>query len=1289
MPGLLVEMDAAGTPIPKVPKYGFTVQHQKVELDIDFSTQSLTGKVTLTILPETNDLRDVKIDARQCTIQDGCVLVGIVEKDEAGKDLVDYKAAEFEYEDPMKAMNIPEYYVWDAHQHKQMRERLGPLIQDSRANGALLIEFPKSVRVEEAPSESLSGGNAIAQRALDATAARSSSVALDSSAIPQSAVSAAPKTAVEPLSMYKAMSISISFSIPKFRDGLHFIGVAEGDTRYPHAYSKHSLDPGTASCIFPCIDDPAMRCTWDITIRCARTLGDALKRQLAPRNHRTLQHLLHRKGLPGGAPLPAPEEYEVPLSEDEKLLEMTILCSGEIQNETIDVEDSSKKVANFVINSIVAAQHVGLAIGPFEQIDLAEFREAEDDEKLGQSQSVPIFAYCLPGRAEEVRHTCMPLVHALDYFMFTYATAYPFEEKRFVFVDDQIRDVEHTSSLSICSTRLLFPTDITDPEVENVRTLVHAIASQWIGVLVVPEKVSDRWVTIGLSHFMTDLCMKTLIGTNEYYFRMKALSDKLVSLDVDRPSLHALGHTLHLGDFEHDFMKLKAPLVIFILDKRCQKASGSVGIVRVLSRLFTLANTGTTSDSLVSTDSFRRLTEKITKYRQTDPFFNQWVLGAGCPKLLIQQKFNKKRLCVEITITQKREPVDLKNPQPLEQAAFMREVKEDICGVYAGEVQPFFTGPMTIRIHEADGTPYEHIVDIKDGSSKIEIPYSTKYKRLRRKKPQTQRQTAAAGLSEDVSDEALYYCLGDVLQAEDDIKEWNLQTWSPDQEHAMTHEFYEWIRVDADFEWLCTKEFITGMPSYMYVSQLQQDRDVVAQQESLQFLLSQSYSGLVSTFLVRTLMDPRYFHGIRTMAAEGLAKHECLMVEDPKDPAPPGQKRNVPCGHLGKAYKELFCYPGSVTPRPNDFRDKKAYKVEKAVIKGLSQIRNKFGKCPKDVRDYILDSLRFNDNANNELSDYFKITNLLSALADSIIIKKDPNVASIEGETDTEIRDFDKYKLNVLSELERYRRMDEWINSYQNVFTVTVLDCRQRLMKAKVIPADALEFAQYLHDGTSDFVRIKAFYALVDLGYMSFNRVTSLLLVNLSTDPSPYTREHLMHVFYNGLANFAFGDVKAAESAPTSSFSTLALSVPPTQIDINTQESINASATDVNGDIEMTGQDRASSTTASNGTLGGTNPKDVSGDLVVEEDISLESRKAQAARTTTIEGALAALKEELKNNEVLQNALWKAVKSPIITLHEQTDLLDICSILYDAVESMTIKMKYPHVWSAKYLGKVC
>lgn len=1200
MPGLVMNtMEPPPIPTPAVPEptLGFVVSHQKLEFEIDFTSQTITGQTEITIIPQTRDLKVLRFNARQCEIRgDGVQVNG--------------RPAKIEYEDPYTKLDVPDYVAWTAEQHEMQKDKIRPLLQTRPVPGELVVSMPKTLRIEEVNPFSESA------RALGAATVRSSSITVGTPGSISIPPLTTPKMAEDAL-RFSQLVVTIPFTIRRFRDGLHFVGMVEGDSAYPHVYTRHSSYPGTASCIFPCIDDPAMRCTWEMSVKCGRTLGDALRRpqEMGRVNgvHMNKREHGHTK-LHGTNGTLGPGEDLLSVSHEDSLLEMTVVCSGDLLDEIADPDDTTKKIATFLCANQVAAQHIGFAVGPFEHVDLSEFREDDEDEKLGQ-KAVQVHGFCLPRRANEVRNTCATMAHAVDWLSLNFGS-YPFPDYKLCFVDNQVPDTVSIASMALCSNRLLFPEDIIDTEVEVTRQLVHALASQWIGVNIVASSRADTWVVVGVSYFITDLFMKQLCGNNEYRFRQKTLADKLVELDIQRPSLYALGETLHLGAFELEFMALKAPLVLFILDRRLMKSSGSTGLARIISRLFYNANTGEQlSDKTISTDGFRRLCEKIGHYK-VDAFFNQWVLGAGCPRFSVTQRFNKKRLSVEMTIHQKHDTVETQ--RKLEKEAFVREFKEETGGVYAGELQPFFTGPMTIRIHEADGTPYEHIVEIREYIQKIEIPYHTKYKRLKRSRREKERATAGPGadITADNENDVLLYCLGDVLQSQEEIDEWHLVDWDHELEQKMEQESYEWIRMDADFEWIC--ELSINMPPYMYVSQLQQDRDVVAQQDSMLYLGKAAAHPLVSTILIRTLMDRRYFHGIREMAASYLPKHAT-------------ETHNWTGRiHLEKAFQEFFCYPGSTMPRPNNFADKTAYLIQCAIPRAMAKIRNAEGKCPVECRQFILDQLRFNDNSSNEFSDHFYIANMLNSLAESLVPvqrgKPGEMNFSFDVEDPEELRNFQQI---AVEEIDRYRRMDEWILSYQNIYTTTALHCKQILMKSNVIPANPTEFFAYTHDGTFDQVRIKAFECLVDLGFFAGSPVVKYLLHIMSTDSSPFVRDRLYQVLGLGLAAVALGEHNEPEAAPP-----------------------------------------------------------VDDGLIVEEEADMEVKKAKVARTTTIEGALAAMRVELQDNEALKKAIWSAICSPEIGLSEQNDLLDICFFLYDSVETMIVRLRYPRYWKAKHLGKV-
>lgn len=772
----------------------FTVLAQKLELDIDFVTQSLKGKTVITIQPKTPELKSIRLNARQCIIKEATI---------GGR------SALFKYDDPYARVQMRP--SWTVYQHDIARELLEADLKlaPQDPEDALEVLMPKGVKIKETGAVMVIGARANGMVNGD---------------VPDSA---APK--IESVGSYGNLDISVEFAIPSFRDGLHFVGLLDGDDRYPHVYSHNSGLSGMACSIFPCVDSVSSRHEWDISIRCARTLGDAVRRpsrSLADHSSSMLTNgISHSDGVAQTNEIEE-AEYTVSLTEDDMRKEMVVICSGDLTDDIVDPKDPTHRTVSFRINNLVAPRHIGFAIGPFEHVNLSEFRESDQDEKLG-TNAIHVHGFCLPGRTDEVRNTCMPLAAALDFISLHYV-GYPFANHKICFVDDSSHSTADTASLSICSTRLLVPEDILDPLDDVTRELIRGLAAQWIGISVIPREPEDEWIAIGGQYFIADHFGQELWGKNEHRFRDKMAADKVVELDVHRPSLHALGrHVLQIADWR-EFMNLKAPLVLQILHQRLVKSSGRNGVNRIYAKLFGNAKTEALADGAVSTQNFLRTCEKVG-HAKLDGFFNQWIYGAGCPRFAISQKFNKKKLVVEISIKQTQNDGTVE--QKLDPTNFQRKVKENQLEIERSEIQAVFTGPMTIRIHEADGTPYEHIVEIKDQITRVEIPYNTKYKRLKRSRRQKERAAAAAGVdvSGDNQDDVLLYCLGDVLQSEEEVRDWRLTDWSKEDEDRMAQESYEWIRLDKDFEWIATITF--AQPHYMFVSQLQQDNDIVAQVE--------------------------------------------------------------------------------------------------------------------------------------------------------------------------------------------------------------------------------------------------------------------------------------------------------------------------------------------------------------------------------------------------------------------------------------------------------------------------
>ncbi|KAG9950657.1 hypothetical protein KCU85_g3434, partial [Aureobasidium melanogenum] len=1164
---------------------GFSVVSQKVDLTVNFAKQSISGSTEITIQPEIKDLKTIRLNCRQARISSANI--------EGSK-------VEFAYSDPYRKIKLPGRTT--ANQHEYLRSKIEGAIKQS-PDPELALEIPLRVKIKELNNDA------------------SSALARDSfkrqeSDYPGQAETPTTSHGQEPLLRYAPLRVTIEFEVTSFRDGLHFVGFSDQDSRYPHLYTRNTLGPGAVCSVFPCVDDATTRCMWEISIRCHKTLGDAFKK--TPQRT-SAEGDVEMTGTDQKEKKPR-DEYLINLSEEEKSLDLSIVCSGEMTDDILDPQDPTWRTVSFACFTPVAARHIGFAIGPFEHVDLTDFREVDEDDKLGQN-AIKVDGFCLPGRAEELRNTCMPMAKAIDYFVVVYGS-FPFSSYKLIFVDDLLQDVAHTASLSICSTRLLFPDDIIEPLDPNTRVLVHALASQWVGVNVIPKEARDMWAITGVSGFMRDTFMRKLAGNNEYRYQQKLASEQVFEQDVERYSIHQLGAQLDIDPSEYDFMALKSAVVLFILDRRLTKASGSSGVGRIITRLLLNAKTGELQNGELATDWFHRLCEKLG-HTKLDAFFKQWVYGAGCPLFKVNQRFNKKKLVVEMNIYQTQRERKIK--PDLQPSNFMREAKEQVSEVWAPEVSDPFTGPMTIRIHEADGTPYEHIVEIKDTHTKIEIPYNTKYKRLKRSKRAKERAMAANGidLGGEAENDVLLYCLGDVLQSEDEVKDWRLVDWGKEEEDRMGQESYEWIRMDADFEWIGKIDLI--MPIYMYVSQLQQDRDVVAQYESLQHVLKQNAHPLMSTILVRTLMDRRYFHGIRTLAAEGLTK--C---------ATPSLNW-VGQYHLEKAFQEFFCFADSTMPRANDFSDRMGYLIQKAIPVALSHIKDERGKVPMSVRRFFVDKLKFNDNSNNEFSDCYYVSTLMRCLADSLIASAVPQqtfAINPDDEDDLmqENLEDEKFQKEAINELERYRRIDEWISSYRNIYSVTALECMRKLLEHGVVKNKKVEILQYTQSGNADEVRLAAWDSLVQLKLARRPQILKYLLYSLCDDPSPYFRDQLLRVLGQALGTIALKKEEAEKPAPKP--------------------------------IET-------------------------GGLVLEQEepLAIQPLPEDLVGKSPPEIALAVLKAALIDDETFKAALWHVIQSPTLAIPEVVSFLDIAALIYDASNGLIVRLRLPRFYTAKHLGK--
>lgn len=225
-----------------------------------------------------------------------------------------------------------------------------------------------------------------------------------------------------------------------------------------------------------------------------------------------------------------------------------------------------------------------------------------------------------------------------------------------------------------------------------------------------------------------------------------------------------------------------------------------------------------------------------------------------------------------------------------------------------------------------------------------------------------------------------------------------------------------------------------------------------------------------------------------------------------------------------------------------------------------------------------------------------------------------------------------RFHKSCLEEIDRYRRADEWLPSYHNILSRAALNSTRTLAKAGIINTNPSHLIQYSRDGTADDLRLNAFANLFEMGLGKTDAVLRWFLFALGTDPSPYFRAHAYQIFGKFLGSLAIG--QTAETAT------------------NEQQQ-----------------------------------QQHDGLIIEQESSSTDARKADLARRTTVPGALAALKDDLKDNETLQHGLWTAITGPALSLPETKQLLDLCKLLYHEDTRMVLVLKYPRYWSCRKISK--
>ncbi|KAI8589053.1 hypothetical protein BDZ88DRAFT_396405 [Geranomyces variabilis] len=723
----------------------------------------------------------------------------------------------------------------------------------------------------------------------------------------------------------------------------------------------------------PCFDRQQEQCTWSIDIIVPSKLGDVLPSLYEP-------GVVYETDPDSGI--------------QEGNRDMIVVCSGHLDEEFVHPTEATKKICRFSVAKPASACSILLAIGPF--------------------HALPV-----PGWMSKEQCLCAPFPHS---------------SYKQVFLEDVYNPVSVGATIAIFSTDLLLNSTVVDQTYETTRLICRALVAQWFGLYVVPKTWADAWLMVGLTNYLVGLFMLRSFGKNEHKFRLQKDMQRVCDLDVNQPPIYptltddttpgdhpSMIDPLILQHFHPDddwasvrseFISLKAPIVLYMLDRRMGK-----GMLRkVVGKLLHAMGSGELPNGL-STHHFLRLARKITGKLELKVFADQWIYGSGCPRFNFKYNFNRKKMVVEFRFWQ-----------------------DNTNGWIVGST-PKFTGPFMIRIHEPGGT-YDTEVHIEDAEKQYDIQYHTKYKRIRRKAIPTAKGKKGE-LENGAGEENVAPREDKANDAGDSKMEWNDE--EPDRLD------FEWIRLDPDSDWLCVTTF--EQSDYMWAAQLRKDKNVDAQLEAIEGLHQLPSLGTCNV-LFAFVTDKTAFYGLRMEAAYALAKCVSELGSESVEK------------YLLKPYRDKYCLSiddgsASVYPKSHDFTELQEYYVKKAAVSAMSLVRLAEELAPVPCRRLLLDLLKYNDNTGNMFSDNYFVANLIAALGNAFLPAAGRAKKRAAPKPTGPLAAGD-----CLSEIHRYRVLDRLIPSYHNSVTIACLEVLlkyENFLRVRLVALDAL----FLLDGLS------------------------------------------------------------------------------------------------------------------------------------------------------------------------------------------------------------------------------
>jgi aminopeptidase N len=290
---------------------------------------------------------------------------------------------------------------------------------------------------------------------------------------------------------------------------------------------------------------------------------------------------------------------------------------------------------------------------------LISFVAGEYKEKKDTWHNIPVTYYVPRGLEDTIDPTFSRTKQMLDFFSERFGVAYPWEQYAQTAVDDFVASGMENVSATTLSARDMVRPDLAGEKAEGADNLVsHELTHQWFGDLVTLKDWTNTWLNEGFATFGANLWEEHQYGVDAAAYRYwrdqnnwmpskELFPIPIVTRDIN-DSVEYVGNVYDKGGWVLNMLR---------------KQLGDDAFFRALKH-YLEANR---LQNVVTADLVKAIEESTGT--NVDPFFDQWIYGAGAPRFLVKSTYDAeaKKVSLNVKQTQKveghvglfRVPVDI------------------------------------------------------------------------------------------------------------------------------------------------------------------------------------------------------------------------------------------------------------------------------------------------------------------------------------------------------------------------------------------------------------------------------------------------------------------------------------------------------------------------------------------------------------------------------------------------------------------------------------------------------